>query len=185
MAALSWSDEEFVGRDFRDDDLAELRTERVVFDECDFSGVDMTSSYHAGSAFRNCTFRRTALLHSTFKHCSMLGSMLTECRLRPVKFVEVDFSLAVLAGADLRGVDLTDCRLREVSLLRTDLRKANLRGADLRGARASEARFEEADLRGALTDATFWTTAKVRGAKVDIAQAIAFAAAHGLDIHGG
>ena len=35
-----------------------------------------------------------------------------------------------------------------------------------------------------LTDPTFWTTARVRGAKVYIGQALAFAAAHGLDVHG-
>jgi hypothetical protein len=44
------------------------------------------------------------------------------------------------------------------------------------------ARVEGADLRGARVDPTFWTTAKLRGAKVDIDQGIAFAAAHGLDI---
>jgi hypothetical protein len=29
-----------------------------------------------------------------------------------------------------------------------------------------------------------WTSAALRGAKVDIEQAMAYAAAHGLDIHG-
>ena len=48
----------------------------------------------------------------------------------------------------------------------------------------AERRLEGADLRGARTDATFWTTAKLRGAKVDIEQGLAYAAAHGLDIGG-
>ena len=63
--------------------------------------------------------------------------------------VEVDFTLAVLGGCDLRGVDLSGCRLREASLVETDLRKAVLRGADLRGARTNGTRLDEADLRGA------------------------------------
>ena len=142
-----WTDREVDNHDFRDDDLGRLRTERVVFTECDFSGVDMSESEHVGSAFRNCTFRRTSLLHSTFRHCSFLGSVFTECRMRPIKFVEVDFTLTVLGAADLRGVDLSDCRLRDAGL-------------------------------------TLWTSAALRGAKVDIEQALAFAAAHGLDIHG-
>jgi hypothetical protein len=33
-------------------------------------------------------------------------------------------------------------------------------------------------------DPTLWTTASLRGAKVDMEQAMSFAAAHGLDIHG-
>ena len=61
----------------RDGDLSRLRTERVVFTECDFSGVNLAESQHRGSAFRNCTFRRTSLWHSTFAHCSMLGSVFT------------------------------------------------------------------------------------------------------------
>jgi uncharacterized protein YjbI with pentapeptide repeats len=54
-----WTDREFAGRDFRDEDLNRLRTERVVFSECDFSGVNLAESEHRGSAFRNCTFQRT------------------------------------------------------------------------------------------------------------------------------
>ena len=107
-----------------------------------------------------------------------------QCRMRPVKMVEVDFTLAVLGDCDLRGVDLSDCRLRETSLVGTDLRKAVLRRADLTGARIQNARLDEADLRGARVDPTLWTTAAVRGARIDIEQALAFAAAHGLDVHG-
>ena len=108
----------------------------------------------------------------------------TECRMRLVTFVEVDFTLTVLGGSDLRGIDLSDCRLREASLVEADLRKAVLRRADLSGARVQNTKLEEADLRGARVDPTLWTTAALRGAKVDIEQAMAFAAAHGLDIHG-
>jgi uncharacterized protein YjbI with pentapeptide repeats len=179
-----WTDREFVGRDFRDDELGRLRTERVVFTECDFSGVDLAESEHTGSAFRNCVFRRTSLWRSTFRYCSLLGSVFTECRLRPLTLVEVDLTLAVLAGCDLRGVDFSDCRLRETGLVGADLRNAVLRGADLRGVRAQNARFDEADLRGARADPTLWTTAGLRGARVDIEQALAYAAAHGLDIYG-
>jgi uncharacterized protein YjbI with pentapeptide repeats len=181
----AWVDREYTGHDFRDEDLSRLRTERVVFTECDFSGVNMSESEHLGSAFRNCTFRRTSVFHSAFRHCSLLGSVFTECRLRPVTMVEVDLTLAVLGGCDLRSVDLSDCRLRETSLVGTDMRKAVLRGADLRGARTQNLRVEEADLRGARVDPTFWTTAALRGAKIDIDQALAYAAANGLDIHGG
>ena len=87
---------------------------------------------------------------------------------------------AVLAGADLRGLDLSGCRFREASLVRTDLRKAVLAEADLTGARTEGLRLEEADLRGARIDPTGWTTAACRGAKIDVEQALAFAVAHGL-----
>lgn len=181
---VSWFDQEFAGRDFRDEDLAGLRTERVVFTECDFSGANLTESIHLGSAFRNCRFVRTTLWHSTFRQCSLLGSTFEDCRLRPILFEDADFTLAVLGGADLRGVDLSGCRLREAGLVQADLRKAVLRGTDLSGARTNGLRLEEADLRGARVDATMWTTAQCRGARIEVSQSLAFAAAHGLVIDG-
>ena len=66
--------------------------------------------------------------------------------------------------------------------MRADLRKAVLRGCDLSGVRTQGLRLEEADLRGARIDATLWTTAACRGARIGVDQALAFAAAHGLDV---
>jgi uncharacterized protein YjbI with pentapeptide repeats len=110
----------------------------------------------------------------------MLGSVFEHCRLRPVTFEEVDFTLVALGGNDLRGVDLSGCRLREANLVQTDLRKAVLRGADLSGARTIGTRLDDADLRGATVDPSLWTTASLTGVRVDIPQAMAFASAHGL-----
>lgn len=176
----TWIDREFTGEDFRDQDLSRLRTERVVFSGCDFSGVNLAESQHCGSAFRNCTFERKTLWHSTFQQCSLLGSVFVSCRLRPLTFDEVDFTLAVLGGNDLRGADLSGCRLRETSLVETDLRKAVLRGADLSGARTTGTRLEQADLRGATVDPSLWRTASLAGARIDVPQALSFALAHGL-----
>ena len=79
-----WVDREFTGHDFRDEDLTGLRTEQVVFTECDFSGVNFSESVHLGSAFRNCRFVRSTLWHSTFRNCSMLGSTFEDCRMRQI-----------------------------------------------------------------------------------------------------
>jgi len=95
---VQWTDREFVGHDFRDDDLSRLQTERVLFTECDFSGVNMAESEHRGSAFRNCTFHLTALWHSTFRQCSMLGSAFTRCRFRPLTLDDVDFTAGRARG---------------------------------------------------------------------------------------
>lgn len=66
----------------------------------------------------------------------------------------------------------------------TDLRKCVLRGADLSGARTTGARLDDADLRGATVDPVLWRTASLVGARVDVDQAVAFAAAHGLCLAG-
>lgn len=178
-----WIEQEFNGEDFRNADLSRLQTVRTVFTECTFSGADLSESEHTASAFRNCNFERAILWHSTFRHCSLLGSVFTDCRLRPLTLIEVDLTLAVLGGCDLRGLDLSECRLREAGLVEADMRKAVLAHADLRGARTTATRLEGADLRGALTDPSIWVTAKLAKAKIDIAQAFAYAAAHGLVVH--
>jgi uncharacterized protein YjbI with pentapeptide repeats len=168
---VRWTDCEFVGRDFRDED--------------DLSRLNLAESEHQGSAFRNCTFSMTTLWHSTFRQCSMLGSVFVRCQLRPVTLDEVDFTLAVLGGNDLRGIDFSGCRLRETNLVEADLRKALLRGTDLSGARTTGARLDEADLRGATVDPSLWTTASLTRTRIDVDQAIAYAAAHGLRLDGG
>ena len=115
----------------------------------------------------------------------MLGSVFVQCRLRPLTFDEVDFSLATLGGNDLRGVDLSGCRLRETSLVETDLRKAVLRGADLSGARTTGARLDEADLRGATVDTSLGPPPSWREPASTWPQALAYAAAHGLRLDAG
>ncbi len=86
-------------------------------------------------------------------------------------FDEVDFTLAVLGGNDLRGVDLSGCWLRETGLVETDLRKAVLRGADLSGARTTGTPLDDADLRGAIVDPSLWRTASLAGARLDVPKA--------------
>lgn len=175
-----WIEREYVGHDFRDHDLSRIHTRATVFTDCDFTGVNLAESRHFGSAFRNCVFTRATVWHSEFHQCSLLGSSFVQARLRPAIFDEVDFTLTVLAGCDLRGVDLAGCRLREASLVEADLRKADLGGADLTGARTTGIRLQEADLRGARVDPALWVSAALAGARIDVAQAMGYAAAHGL-----
>lgn len=61
------------------------------------------------------------------------------------------------------GSVFNESRLRPITPVDADLRKAVLRGAR--------------------TDASLWTTASLTGVRIDVDQAQAFAAAHGLDIH--
>lgn len=144
-------------------EIMPLRTEAMVTDAS--AGVDM--------------------LEATPDKRSTTVAMDFGRRLRPLTLDDVDFTLAVLGGNDLRGLNLTGCRLRETSLVDTDLRKCVLRGADLSGARTTGARLDDADLRGATVDPVLWRTASLVGARVDVDQAVAFAAAHGLCLAGG
>jgi Pentapeptide repeats (8 copies) len=116
----------------------------------------------------------------------MLGSVFVKCRLRPAAFDEVDFTLAMLGGNDLRGVDFSGCRMRETNLAEADLRKAVLRGADLGGARTIGVRLDEADLI-CVPQRSIRRCGRQRPwrvPRIDVGQALAYAIAHGLDVHG-
>ena len=179
-----WTGRAYQSCTFRDADLSGLKTTSVVFTNCDFTGADLTESVHVDSAFRSCTFTRTNLQHSVFRHSTLIGSTFVDCRLRPATFDEVDFTLAGLGGADMRGMDLSGCRMVEANIVETDLRKATLTSVDLTGARTSGAKLDGANLRGARTDADFWVTVSLVGAKIEFVQAVAYARARGLSVEG-
>ena len=65
--------------------------------------------------------------------------------------------------------DLTDADLRECDLTRADLGRARLQGTKLRGT----------DLRGASTDEVNWLAFELTGVRLDLAQAVQVARAHG------
>ncbi len=183
----AWADREFTGHDFREEDLSRLRTERVVFTECDFSGVDMSES----AAFRlgvpqlhlsprHAVAQRVPPTAACWDRCSPSAGC------GRIKIVEVgpDPELCSAAAICAASTCRTAGCVRPAWSGWTCARRC-YGSADLTGARVQDAKLDEADLRGARVDPTFWTTAKLRGAKIDIAQALAYSAAHGLDVHGG
>ena len=46
---MIWTEREFVGHDFGDEDLSGLHTLRAVFDGCNFSGATLSESEHTGT----------------------------------------------------------------------------------------------------------------------------------------
>ncbi|PXW30081.1 MULTISPECIES: pentapeptide repeat-containing protein [Nocardiaceae] len=180
----TWEDREFVNCSFVEADMSELSTRTVIFTDCDFTGVNLSFSKHVSSAFRNCHFERAHLNKTEITDCSLLGSVITNSRVRPMKIVDSDLSLMSIGGLDLSGVVLSRCRLREANLSDSNLTGADLTGSDLTGVRAIGTKLGQANLRGARIDPMLWLQAKVTDSLVDHGQAMEFAAAHGLNIGG-
>lgn len=179
-----WSDREYVGCSFVESDLSELQTRAVTFTNCDFRGANLARSGHHSSAFRNCHFERSHLNLIEMTDCSLLGTVITNSRARPMTLIDCDMSLMSIGGLDLSGVILRGCRLREANMSDSNLAGADLSGADLTGIRAIGAKLEKANLRGARVDPMLWVQASVTDALVDAGQAMEFAVAHGLRIPG-
>ena len=189
-----WEGEDFTGVDwdcavlervtfidcrFHDASLAELVTRRCVFERCVLTGVGLSGSRHEGTAFLSCRFDRSKLFDVVWTGCKLTGSQFPGATLRPMTSVESDWSYASLRGVDLSGVDLSGQRLTEADLTDTDLREADLRRADLRHARLQTTLLRGADLRGADTEGINWRGFDPAGVRLDVAQAVQFASAHG------
>ncbi|SDL62901.1 Uncharacterized protein YjbI, contains pentapeptide repeats [Geodermatophilus siccatus] len=164
---------------FEDAGLEELVTRRCVFDSCVLTGVRMGGAQHLGTAFLSCRFDRARLFDVTWDGCKLTGSQFPGAQLRPMTTIDGDWSWTSLRGADLSGLVLAGQRFREADLTGADLRECDLTGADLDRARLQGAKLRGADLRGASTDAVDWRAFELTGVRLDLAQAVQVARAHG------
>jgi uncharacterized protein YjbI with pentapeptide repeats len=117
-----------------------------------------------------------------FLACKLTGSEFGGADMPALVVRGGDWSYVTLRGVDLHGIDLSGLKLREADLTDADLRGADLRGCDLGHARLPGAQLAGADLRGAQTDGIDWRALGLSDVHVDIGQALAIAAAQGVQI---
>ena len=117
-----------------------------------------------------------------FDQCKLTGSSFEAASLFAIKIIEGDWSYVNLSDCDLKAVDLRKVRLVEADLYGADLEKADLRQADLARAVLAKANLFGADFRGANMEGIDFLNTNLRGAKIDLAQAVLFAEAHGIQV---
>ncbi len=169
----------FVGGAYAGADLIELRTRRVVFEDCDFSHARLSSSEHVGSAFLRCTFRDAVLRDALFDGCKLSGSDFSGATLRPMRVVGGDWSYVTIRGSDLTTRPQR-CEARRGGPVRIEAASSDTARLRPRHARIHHTDFEGADLRGANLEGVDLLGASWRGAHVDLAQSGLFAIALGL-----
>ena len=184
LARVDWwgvelSEVTFTRCRFDDADLTELVTRRCVFTDCVLTGARMAGSRHVGTAFLSCRLDRARLFDALWEGCKLTGSHFPGATLRPLTTTDTDWSWTSLRGVDLSGSDLSGQRFTEADLTDADLRECDLTGADLGHARLQGAKLRGSDLRGAVTDAVNWRTFDLTGVRLDLAQSVQVARAHG------
>ena len=167
---------------YADEDLVEWETAGEVFEDEDFSNARLNASVHRGTAFLRCRFRRASLVLAEFHGCKLTGSVFEGAELRPLTVVGGDWSYVRLRGADLRGVSFRGVRLTEADLSEADLTDCDFRDADLSHATLRNAKLNGADLRGARTDGVDLGAVDLRGATLDVAQAVHLARCLGATV---
>ncbi len=168
--------------EFRQVDLTEAVLTGCVFRDCEFTGVRFNSATLTRCALLHCVIRRCSLFDATLAECKLTGTALVECVLRPVHIQGGDWSYVALRGQDLSGLDLSGLRLREADLTEADLRGTDLRRAELGYAKLHNAKLRGADLRGANLEAVPLKGLDLTDVRIDLGQAMLFAAAHGARV---
>ncbi len=184
-------DEDWYGREltgayvrcrFVDVDMSEVITEGALFEECTFTGVRLNASTHRASAFTNCRVERSSLFGATFTGCKLTGTAFTRTGLSPVTVEGGSWAFTSLRGASVKGSRFSRVSLREADLAHLGGEDLVLHEVDLTGADLTGARLTGADLRGSLLGALDPRVVDVRGAVIDVAQALHLAGNLGLDI---
>jgi uncharacterized protein YjbI with pentapeptide repeats len=111
-----------------------------------------------------------------------MGSMFERCSFGALTAQGGDWSFVGLPGADLRRATLTDLRMREADLTGARLSEATVQGVDLSGAELARADLSGADLRGSDLSSLDPLATTVRGASIDLAQAVTIAGSLGLTV---
>ena len=68
---------------FSDVDLSECTTSGAVFEGAPSTDCRLSSSTHTSTAFVACDLRRTKLFDVTFDGCKLVGTVFSECAMRP------------------------------------------------------------------------------------------------------
>ncbi|GIH98749.1 pentapeptide repeat-containing protein [Planobispora takensis] len=187
ISGEDWDSEDLADRSYErvafiDVDMTEATSRGAVFTECTFRNVRFNASTHTESAFLNCTFTRCAFFDATFTDCKLVGSVFDGCTFELLKVSGGDWSYTGLSGAGLLGVSFGDVRMREADLTGARCERATFRGVDLSGAWLHGADLTRCDLRGSDLSAVDPLNVTLKGAVVDLAQAVTIATVLGLDV---
>ena len=182
-----WEDADPSGQTFTrvlfiDSDLTEVSNQGGVFEECTFRGVRFNASVHTDAAFVNCTFVRCSFFDSALTRCKLMGSLFDDCTYNLMKVNGGDWSFTGLPGADLRGTEFSGVKLREADLTGLRASKAVFRNVDLSGAYLHQADLSGCDLRGSDLSTLDPLTVALKGAIVDLPQAMTITQSLGLEV---
>ena len=109
----------------------------------------------------------------------MTGTTFEDCDCTALRIRAGDWSYTLIQELDLHGVRLTDVSFEQADLYHGNFDKAVLTRCNFRGANLTGASFRGADLRSSCIAETNLLEIDLRGAKIDLEQAVLLAGALG------
>lgn len=137
--------------------------------------------------FTNCDLAnletRSMELHRVeFVNCRMTGLRSTETEARDLLVQEGDQRYSVLRYGKFFNTEFDQCNLEEADLLGSDLSGTIFRKCNLRNAEFNKVKLVNADLRGSEIEGLRLAAPDVKGATVDLSQAMQLARLLGIRI---
>ena len=176
MASKYISDRHFEKLSFSVDPPERASYENCVFEDCDFSGGNLSLLSFEECEFRNCNLSlvkmgETALKNVQFSDCKILGVRFEHCNpfLLAFSFENCKLDLSSFYGLKIKKTTFENCSLQEVDLTDTDLESATFSNCDLLHARFDRTNLEKADLRSAFNYSIDPENNKLRKAKFSLA----------------
>lgn len=169
-------DVDFDGCTFSGCALEQARLLRCTFIDTRFVACDLSLAVLTDSRLVGVVFERCKLLGLNFAALGARGPAAD-----PLRFHECRLDMACFAGVDATGAGFAGCRLTEADFTDATLRGADFAGSDLHGARFANTDLREASLLGA-TGYTFDVREnRVRGLRLDAAQAVPLLGVFGIE----
>lgn len=161
-----------------------------VFENCDFSKLDLSGSTFADCVFTDCNFSmaasgKTSFRDVSFSGCKLIGFRFDQCNamLFSARFEHCQLDLCSFYRFKLRKQLFSGCSMREVDFSEADLSAAVFRNCDLSGAVFDNTILEKADLRETERFSIDPEKNNVRGAKISVSSAPALLQKYGLEFY--
>ncbi len=122
--------------------LPESNYEDSCFENCLFSGTDLSRVEFTDCRFVNCMFTQVKLTQTAFRtvhfeQCKMQGLIFDACNpfLLELHCTDCQLDYSSLFKLNLKGSTFHNCRMLEVDFTACNLREGSLQGSNLSGAR--------------------------------------------------
>ncbi len=156
--------------------------ERVILANSTFGSVVMKDVRLLGCDLANLQTRALSLIRVEFINCRMTGLRAGEAECQDLLIQEGDQRYSQFRYAKFRSAEFDSCNFEEADFQGANLSGSIFRKCNLRNAEMSKVKLMNADLRGSAVEGLHLNAEDVRGAVVDLPQAMIFASLLGIRI---
>lgn len=176
---MIFEEKKYKGIDFKKQKIEKGEYIDCIFENCSFSGSDLTDINFIDCEFKECdmsmaNLTNASLQNISFKNCKLLGLHYESCKdlMFSVSFENCLLNLSSFYRRNLQKMCFEACQLNEVDFTETNLTEAKFNNCDLSGAIFESSILEKADFRTATNYIIDPNRNKVKKAKFSLSGAV-------------